>query len=139
MDELERLLQSEPLAQELLSSYLTEVVSDLSIISQCLNQLNVYHPWAQRWEIYMGDRKEGLEKEYKKWSEPWGRVRPAVQEKHLNRVVKLGEPSGGKFTYPFEKRRTKKNVEALRRAFTLSLSLLSELAFLSDHVITTHV
>lgn len=116
VDELERLLQSEPHAQELLSSYLTEVVGDLSIISQCLNQLNVYHPWAQRWEIYMGERKKGLEKEYKEWSEPWGRVRSAVQEKHLNRVVKLGEPSGGKFAYPFEKRRTQKNVEALRRA-----------------------
>jgi hypothetical protein len=37
VDELERLLQSEPTAQELISPYFSSVISDLSIISQSLN------------------------------------------------------------------------------------------------------
>ncbi|KAL2822761.1 hypothetical protein BDW59DRAFT_149106 [Aspergillus cavernicola] len=116
VDELERLIQSEKQAQVLLTAYLTEVISDLSIISQCQNQLNLYQPWAQRWDLYQGGREDALEKEYKEWSEPWGRVRPAMGDTHMNRVAMLGEPSGGKFNYPFEKRRTQKNVETLRSA-----------------------
>ncbi|KAE8309788.1 hypothetical protein BDV41DRAFT_567103 [Aspergillus transmontanensis] len=61
VDELGRLLQSEKQVQELVSSYITEVIGDLSIFSQC-------------------------------------------------------KPTEGKFTYPIEKRRTKENVTALRRA-----------------------
>lgn len=34
----------------------------------------------------------------------------------VSRAISLGEPSGGKFAYPVAKRRTKENVEALRRA-----------------------
>ncbi|KAL4863409.1 hypothetical protein BDV12DRAFT_177532 [Aspergillus spectabilis] len=118
VDELERLIQSEKQAENLLSAYLTGVIGDLSIISQCLHQINIYQPWAQRWDTYLwdGGREKALEKEYKAWSDPWGCIRPAIGEKNMNRVAKLGEPSGGKFAYPFEKRRTQGTVEALRRA-----------------------
>ncbi|KAL4886219.1 hypothetical protein BJY04DRAFT_229337 [Aspergillus karnatakaensis] len=97
------------IAENLLTAYLTEVIGDLSIISQCLHQINIYQPWAQRWDSYLWerDREKTLEKEYKAWSDPWGRIRPAIGEKNMGRIAKLGEPSGGRFAYPFEKRPTR--------------------------------
>lgn len=117
VDELERLLQSETQARELLSSYVTSVVGDLSIISQCLNQLNLYQPWAQSWESQLAERKDNFEQEYGERTAPWTRIPAALRDATIpTRVVNLGEPSDGKFTYPVEKRRTKDNVEALRTA-----------------------
>lgn len=43
MDELERLIQSETHAQDLLSSYIITVVGKLSILSQCYNEL-IFQP-----------------------------------------------------------------------------------------------
>lgn len=44
LDELERLLQAEPQAKELITAYIAEVIGNLSIISQCLAQLDLYQP-----------------------------------------------------------------------------------------------
>lgn len=45
------------------------------------------------------------------------RISAALHEiSHSSEIVRLGQPSDGKFNYPIEKRRTKENVEALRRA-----------------------
>ncbi|QKX58716.1 uncharacterized protein TRUGW13939_05843 [Talaromyces rugulosus] len=117
VDELERLLQSETRAGELLSSYITTVVGDLSIIAQCLNQLNLYQPWARSWESEFAERDDDLKQEFAKRAEPWARIIAVLSDKStLNKVASLGEPSGGKFSYPVAKRRTKENVEALRKA-----------------------
>jgi hypothetical protein len=42
VDKLERLLQAEPGAHELISPYIAVVIGDLSIVSQCLGQLKLY-------------------------------------------------------------------------------------------------
>lgn len=117
VDELERLLQSETRARELLSSYVTAVVGDLSIIAQCLNQLNLYQPWARSFVSELAERDDDIKQEYAKRTQSWGRILGVLRDTStLTRVVSLGEPSGGKFTYPVAKRRTKENVEALRKA-----------------------
>lgn len=46
VNELERLLGAEPKASQLISPYMASVIGDLSIISQCLRQLEIYQPWA---------------------------------------------------------------------------------------------
>jgi hypothetical protein len=117
VDEIERLIQSEPRARELLSSQITRVVGDLSIISQCLNQLNIYHPWARTFLSESAGRDEALKKEYAERTQSWGKIFAALHEKSLpSRAVTLGQPTGGKFVYPVDKRRTRENVDALRQA-----------------------
>jgi hypothetical protein len=117
VDEIERLIQSEPRARELLSSQITRVVGDLSIISQCLNQLNIYHPWARTFLSESAGRDEALKKEYTERTQSWGKIFAALHEKSLpSRAVTLGQPTGGKFVYPVDKRRTRENVDALRQA-----------------------
>jgi hypothetical protein len=64
IDEIERLIESEPSARELLSSTIRGFFGDLSIISQCLNQLGLYHPWARSFQAEAAERDEILKKEY---------------------------------------------------------------------------
>ncbi|GMG04758.1 unnamed protein product [Aspergillus oryzae] len=121
VDELGRLLQSEKQAQELLSSYITEVIGDLSIFSQCLHQLALYHPWARSFESELVDREDKVKQEFAERTQSWARILAALkaalpERDESNKTVDLGKPTEGKFTYPFEKRRTKENVTALRNA-----------------------
>ncbi|KAJ5736304.1 uncharacterized protein N7483_001429 [Penicillium malachiteum] len=117
VDELNRLIQSDPQARDLMSPYITKEVRDLSIISQCLNQLELYQPWARRFEGQLAEREETLKKAYTECTTPWAQVMAAIKEEAMKpEVVKLGEPSKGKFTYPIKKCRTRENVEVLRRS-----------------------
>lgn len=117
VDEIERLIQSEPRARELLSSRITGVVADLSIISQCLTQLKLYHPWARTFLSEAAGRDETLRKEYAERTQSWGKIFAALHEKSISsRAVTLGQPTGGKFFYPVDKRRTRENVDGLRQA-----------------------
>ena len=43
-------------------------------------------------------------------------ARSSSWDKQFQKTASLGESTGGKFAYPFEKRGTRENVEALRRA-----------------------
>ncbi|KAJ5912994.1 hypothetical protein N7504_001877 [Penicillium tannophilum] len=117
VDELDRLLQSSAQARDLLSSYVTSLAGDISILSQCMNQLGLYHPWSRTWETKLGEHDDDLRKDYIQRTNPWGRILTALGEKTIStRATSLGEPSGRKFDYPVQKRRTKENVEALRTA-----------------------
>lgn len=60
VDELERLLQSDPKARDLLSSHVTTVVGDISVISQCLHQLEIYYPRAQGFAIELFSARKTL-------------------------------------------------------------------------------
>ncbi|UNI16536.1 hypothetical protein JDV02_002963 [Purpureocillium takamizusanense] len=116
LDELERLLQAEPEANELLTSHLSNAVSTLSIVSQCLAQLEQFQPWSRAFDSALVDREDGFKKEYARRTGSWVKMRSAVGEKHLTLAAKLGDPSDRKFAYPSEKRRTREITEVLRHA-----------------------
>ncbi|KAI0903681.1 hypothetical protein F4823DRAFT_617631 [Ustulina deusta] len=116
VDELGKLLETERRAQDLLSARIASVIGDLAIVSQCIAQLNLYLPWARRFENALAERLGDIEKEFSERTKPWGAVMSALNERNLGQVVRLGTPSDKRFSYPVEKRRTKQNVEALRRA-----------------------
>lgn len=116
VDELERLIQAEPQAQALISGRVAKLISDISIISQCLRQLDLYHPWALNFDQAFQDRRDEIQQGYTQLAEPWRQMFSALEDQNLGRLAKLSDPSGGKFTYPFGKRRTRENVDALRQA-----------------------
>ncbi|KAJ3535329.1 hypothetical protein NM208_g7175 [Fusarium decemcellulare] len=116
VDELERLLQAEPSAQELVSGYVMQVIGDISIISQCSQQLQLYQPWAQNFENAAVEWDDDIKNDFAQRTKPWGQILTALRDQKLINVARLAEPSAGKFTYPINKRRTRENVEALRRA-----------------------
>ncbi|XP_044724835.1 C2H2 and C2HC zinc finger [Hirsutella rhossiliensis] len=116
LDELERLLMAEPQAKELVSAHVAEVIGNLSILSQCLSQLDLYQPWAQSFESNMVDREDGIKHQFDEQTKSWAKLVKAVSDKNLPRAAKLCDPSDKNFSYPSGKRRTKEDTEAMRRA-----------------------
>lgn len=116
VDELERLLLSTSAASELISGTVASIIGNLSIISQCIHQLEIYQPWARNFEDEAMSVQEDMEKAFASKSKPWTQMLAALQDVKLAKVVELGKPMLGSFIYPFDKRRTKENVEKLRRA-----------------------
>ncbi|KAJ5391389.1 hypothetical protein N7509_006879 [Penicillium cosmopolitanum] len=65
----------------------------------------------------MAEIQEDYSKEDAQRTQSWANMLAALSDKSFTpRSVKLGEPSGGKFTYPIHKRRTQENTEALRKS-----------------------
>ncbi|KAF4989774.1 hypothetical protein FDECE_14598 [Fusarium decemcellulare] len=116
VDELERLIQSDQGAEDLISPYVAGVIGDLSIISQCMHQLEIYQPWAQTFETSFEDSRKEHEAYFDRKAEPWEKILEAFQEHLLEDAVKLGRPVTGRFTYPIQRRRNKENVNLLRQA-----------------------
>ncbi|EQL04262.1 hypothetical protein OCS_00012 [Ophiocordyceps sinensis CO18] len=116
LDELERLLMAEPPAKELVTAYVAEVIGNLSILSQCLSQLNLYQPWAQSFESNMVEREDGIKREFDELTKPWAKLIKAFRDKNFGRASKICDPSNKNLFYPSGKRRTKESAEAMRRA-----------------------
>jgi len=68
VDELERLLQAELQAADLASARVADHIGSLAIISQCLNQLKLFQPWARGYSAALVDLLDGFEEEHKRWS-----------------------------------------------------------------------
>ena len=116
VDELERLVQSDTNAKRLLSAYIAEVVSDLAVFSETLRQMKIYQPWAQTFENLLVDKEGTIMKEFAERTSSWALMMDAWKGPNAKKIVQLGEPTGRKFHYPAEKRRTKENTEAMRFA-----------------------
>ncbi|KAH6949253.1 hypothetical protein DER45DRAFT_650125 [Fusarium avenaceum] len=116
VDELERLLQAEPKADALISAHVAKTIGELAILTQCLKQILLYQPWAQQYFDIYKPLKDNLTKEFTALKKPMLELHCAFLHGHLNSAARMGEPSGGKFTYPYSKRRTKETVNALRQA-----------------------
>ncbi|KAF4499630.1 hypothetical protein FAGAP_4180 [Fusarium agapanthi] len=116
VDELERLIQSDPKADALISGHVAKILGDIAIIGRCLKQLELYQPWAAQFD-------QAIDSDIELYQKCWGRIRgnygqlnEAFLRREFDEAARLAEPSGGKFTYPYSKRRTKETVDALRRA-----------------------
>ena len=117
VDELERSLQAEHRVGELISPYLNTVLGDLFITAQCANQLELFQPWARTWSSETFKRAEKFKNEFSQRDLAWQNMLVGLHEGSVAiRAADLGEPTGGKFTYPIHKRRTRENLDALRKA-----------------------
>lgn len=116
VDELERLINTEPEAKNLISAHVASLIGDLSIVCQCLAQIDSYQPWSNSFENNFTKYKTEIETQVGIEHLPLGRILEAVKDFNLVEATKLGTPTGSRFAYPFEKRRTKETTLALRQA-----------------------
>ncbi|ERS96720.1 hypothetical protein HMPREF1624_06929 [Sporothrix schenckii ATCC 58251] len=116
VDELERLIETEPEAKSLVSAHVAAFIGDLSIVAQCLAQIDLYQPWSSGFENHMVKYEDTVKRAVDAEHAPMIKIQAAVQDNSLADATKLGTPTGGRFAYPCEKRRTKENTEALRQA-----------------------
>jgi hypothetical protein len=109
-------MQVEPKADALVSAHVAKILGDVAIIAQCLKQLELYQPWAAQFDQYI---QSNIELYGSIWTELQGnfkQLHEALLRKEFDEAARLAEPSGGKFTYPYSKRRTKETADTLRRA-----------------------
>ncbi|KAK3342123.1 hypothetical protein B0T25DRAFT_359738 [Lasiosphaeria hispida] len=116
LDELERLLQASPLAADLVSSRIAEMISTASITGRCLSQINQFQPWARGFESAEALRLHSIKQRFAGWSTPLAYMMQVLKDQNLVRIAALADTANKRFLYPTEKRRTKENVEVLRRA-----------------------
>lgn len=117
LDELDRLLNSDSRAKELLSPLIASIVGDISILSHCCRQLDNYGPWGRGFAaaIYgcIGDLIEESNAEQRPWCP---KLHILTDDATITPALKMGDISEGQLAYPVDKRRTKENVEILRRS-----------------------
>lgn len=114
VDELQRFIDSDPKAKSLISGYIAAVMGDLAIMSECLRHINIYQPWANMYEELEVDRKDDIEQEYGEHTQAWGRIMAGIKAAEPY-MARLGAPLDGRFQYPVGKRRTRENINALRK------------------------
>ncbi|KAF4972300.1 hypothetical protein FSARC_1079 [Fusarium sarcochroum] len=117
MNELERLLETDPALKKLLTPSIRAAAGDLAIIAQCTHQLQKMQPWAEKFVPSAGEKNEAeLDEFIERKMDPWIQIVGAYQGQPIFDLVRLGEPIPGRFTYQVQRRRNKENVDAMRRA-----------------------
>lgn len=114
MDELERLIEADREQKKRLSGWVTEFVSDLSLVAQIKNQLNLYQPWASTFENDALEHKEAIKADFSKSISLVTEYMKASER--MPSAGKLVTPLREKFHYPVDKPRTRLTTEALRAA-----------------------
>src|SRR5947207_2453564 len=104
---------NDPKMQGLISSWVADQISDLSVFSQCLHQIELYQPWAATFETGMANRQDELREDYLKTQKC---IEPYIHIQFGGVIASLDTPSSGRFHYPVDKRRTHENTEAMRQA-----------------------
>lgn len=113
MDELERIQTEDAKAKKLISSWVTEKIADLAVLSHCQHQVELYQPWAASFETEMAGNQESIEKDLQRTQKSFEKYFTTELDRSL---ISLGTPHNGRFRYPADKRRTRENIEAMQQA-----------------------
>lgn len=116
VDELERLIQTDQKVRDMVSPYVALLIGELSIVAECLRQLQIYQPWANGFENALVEKEDGIKSEFAKQTKAMGGILEALREENMLTVYNFGDPSDNKFDYPVGRRRNKANIEKLRAA-----------------------
>ena len=115
LDDLERLVIKHPAAKDLLSPFVWADFSQLSVSSECIQQIRSYQPWSAHIEYEMRSREEELAVEFWHFTEMWGPVSTMRRFDDL-KLARMADPSDGKFRYPITERRSRTTTDTLRLA-----------------------
>jgi hypothetical protein len=119
VDELQRLVEADPEVSRLLTPFSATLFGDVSILAQCLRQINLYHPWARRFPRRLDEdlaKVEELKSAVDAKSKSSLDFLAELHVQNFTAAAKVAAPFERRFPYPIEKRRTKENVAALREA-----------------------
>ncbi|QYS99669.1 hypothetical protein H0G86_006789 [Trichoderma simmonsii] len=115
MDEIETLRNNEPEAWELTSSLTGEIIDELAILAQCMEQVDMY---LRRTRSYKRCDEEKENRCIHQLTTDMDHIYSLLQlEGHLyDDIVGLADTATRKLVYPWDKRRTKDNVQAMQKA-----------------------
>lgn len=113
MDEVQRIIHNDPQTRELLTPRVRSLLSDLSVIAECRQQIALFQPWGSTFENEMFQYKQELEGEYVERMSFLTTLDAAVVSTNW---AMLGDPSKNRSRYPIDKRRTHEVTAALQEA-----------------------
>ena len=112
VDEFERLTQSDRKQKEIISPWTARVFSDVSVIVQTRNQLNLYHPCG----LVPNNETTEIIYNYVAPFSSYDRFKMIFQETPKGLLQEVGDPSNRKFYYPSNKRRTQQSTKDMQAA-----------------------
>ncbi|KAI4656274.1 hypothetical protein J4E93_000993 [Alternaria ventricosa] len=115
LDDLERMATREPVVKGLMSSFVWSEFSQLSVSSECIQQIRSYQPWATR----IQNDVEHLRPQLMSWFRHFGlKWEPIAHLRRFDDVALAlkGDPSDGKFYYPSTERQGHKTTDLMRLA-----------------------
>ncbi|POR38271.1 Uncharacterized protein TPAR_01531 [Tolypocladium paradoxum] len=80
-----------------LNEYTIErAIGNLSIISQCMSQLDLFQPWARSFKDNRADKKAAIQRQFAERTKLWAKIMAALQDKDLPSTTpeKQGDGSG---------------------------------------------
>lgn len=118
MDEVQRMIDSEPIAKDLISPTVAHHLGELSVLAECRRQLNLFQPWASSFVSARVTYEKLIEQDYQKLTTSVQKIHSQVSEKDYVDlgIYKLGNPTDGKFTYPVDKKRNRENTISMQKA-----------------------
>ncbi|KAF2000517.1 hypothetical protein P154DRAFT_434676 [Amniculicola lignicola CBS 123094] len=114
MERLGKKLEQCPKAKDSISPWVASYISQLSVISECLHQIHLFQPWAQKVGHTVEQRNMPLLVSYLKKLSVWHSIQQTNFEG--TKLSELGNPSDGKFNYPVHRRQTRENFDIMRAA-----------------------
>ena len=107
IDEVQRLIEDSPAANTMFTSWTLQQLSQASILSQCIHELDLAYPYK------LPDHKEEIHADFIKTADEF--VEDGGVKIFDARTLQLAMPTTNpsKFTYPVNKRRTPENVEQM--------------------------
>ena len=111
VDLMQRVLQEEP---SRFSSHVTDLFSDLALLAETQHQIDLYQPWASKFEHNAVGDTETIKTEFAQSLSIFADLMKDFKD--VRSLAALGLPSHDRFYYPVGKRRTEQTIQAMRKA-----------------------
>ena len=115
LDDLERMATKVPVVKGLVSSLAWSEFSQLSISSECIQQIRSYQPWATKIQNDVEQLRPLLMSWFRRLGLKWEPIAHLRRFEDVALALKA-DPSDGKFYYPSTEKQTKKTTDAMRLA-----------------------
>ena len=112
---LQNLLHDEIEARQMITPFLAERLSDLTITIEFIRHMKLYQPWNETIEHrVVANERELLYEKRVDW--PQGTLHLTASDLDLSYIGEKGDPTDGKFFYPNDKKRTRESVRTMQLA-----------------------
>ncbi|TPX17768.1 uncharacterized protein E0L32_002869 [Thyridium curvatum] len=116
INEIDRQVRMNPESGKQISPYVAMVIGEISILGECIRQVDAYFPWARSFRFKLGHQEDTTQTVQDGHICATREALLALMPLVLTPFAPLMDPSDNKFDYPTERSRNEQNVAKLRAA-----------------------